>query len=235
MSSTEPKPRELLTHSVLVDRAGVIVDVRNDGVSGRRRIALPSAPTLKGRSYFNQCSPPFRAMIKELLARERQLLSVVMPPPTLGIDAWFVVVGVPVGSSSDGGALLVHIDITSWVAPEDALDLADPRRPRELNTNLIQEAVAAAFTTQLVGTAQTEKGHSGRDYDGVESLSPRQREVLLLLGTGKSNVEIAESLSCSLNTVKRHVTAVLQKLHLPNRTKAAMLASKLNLVPTDTH
>jgi DNA-binding NarL/FixJ family response regulator len=68
----------------------------------------------------------------------------------------------------------------------------------------------------------------------IESLSPRQREVLLLVGAGKSNLEISEELQCSLNTVKRHVTAVLQKLHLPNRTRAAMLVNQLNLAPA-TH
>ena len=66
-------------------------------------------------------------------------------------------------------------------------------------------------------------------HPDVETLSPRQREVLMLLGAGKSNSEIATELSCSLNTVKRHVTAVLQKLRLPNRTRAAMLANRLNM------
>jgi DNA-binding NarL/FixJ family response regulator len=66
-------------------------------------------------------------------------------------------------------------------------------------------------------------------HPDVDNLSPRQREVLLLIAAGKTNLEIADELSCSLNTVKRHVTAVLQKLRLPNRTRAAALANELNL------
>jgi RNA polymerase sigma factor (sigma-70 family) len=65
-------------------------------------------------------------------------------------------------------------------------------------------------------------------HQDIKSLSPRQREVLMLLGAGKSNAQIADELSCSLNTVKRHVTAVLQKLRLPNRTSAAVIVHRLN-------
>ncbi len=91
--------------------------------------------------------------------------------------------------------------------------------------NLLQAAMATTFVGEI--EPQNKTKNSIR-YDGIESLTTRQREVLLLIGKGKSNAEIAEQLSCSLNTVKRHVTAVLQKLKLPNRTRAAMLISQRN-------
>lgn len=104
---------------------------------------------------------------------------------------------------------------------------------RELSPSLVQEAVSKAFAVDFSHSKQSTEESLSRNYEGIASLSPRQREVLLLIGTGKSNVEIASALSCSLNTVKRHVTAVLQKLRLPNRTRAAMLANRLNLVSGD--
>src|SRR5690606_4032600 len=137
---------------------------------------------------------------------------------------WFVVVGVPVGDAGSG-AILMHIDISAWI-PADAAseDAAHNRQPESLNPALIQDTIAKALSKQFGAPAAIETAPASHARADVESLSPRQREVLLLVAAGKSNQEIAEELSCSLNTVKRHVTAVLQKLHLPNRTRAAMLA-----------
>lgn len=60
-------------------------------------------------------------------------------------------------------------------------------------------------------------------------LTPRQREVLALLGQGKSNKEIARILNLSEGTVKLHVTAILKALNVSNRTGAVVAASRLGL------
>lgn len=64
-----------------------------------------------------------------------------------------------------------------------------------------------------------------------DALSDREREVLALLVSGKSNAEIAEQLVISLPTVKSHVSHVLSKLGVANRAAAASLAIKHNLIP----
>jgi DNA-binding NarL/FixJ family response regulator len=64
-------------------------------------------------------------------------------------------------------------------------------------------------------------------------LTPRQREVLALLGQGKSNKEIARQLDLSEGTVKLHVTAILKSLNVSNRTGAVVAASRLGLTPLD--
>ena len=60
-------------------------------------------------------------------------------------------------------------------------------------------------------------------------LTNRQLDVLLMLGQGKSNKEIARDLGLSENTVKIHVTAILKILNVANRTQAGIIAQNLDL------
>ena len=64
----------------------------------------------------------------------------------------------------------------------------------------------------------------------VESLSDREREVLVLLGSGESNAELAKRLFVSEATVKTYVSRLLTKLDLTNRTQAAILAHEAGLL-----
>ncbi|HSW51126.1 MAG TPA: response regulator transcription factor, partial [Bryobacteraceae bacterium] len=68
----------------------------------------------------------------------------------------------------------------------------------------------------------------------VSFLTPRQREVLTLLGQGKSNKEIARVLQLAEGTVKLHVTAILKALNVNNRTRAVVAASQLGLTTPDS-
>src|SRR5207237_3666572 len=59
---------------------------------------------------------------------------------------------------------------------------------------------------------------------GLEALTSREREVLAELTKGRSNREIARALSVSEKTVKAHVSSVLAKLGVQDRTQAALIA-----------
>jgi DNA-binding NarL/FixJ family response regulator len=60
------------------------------------------------------------------------------------------------------------------------------------------------------------------DRSGAAELSPRERDVLQLIGQGYSNREISDRLHISAGTVKNHVTQILSKLQLRDRTQAAL-------------
>lgn len=61
---------------------------------------------------------------------------------------------------------------------------------------------------------------------GLESMTVRERDVLALLGEGLSNKEIGERLCLAEGTVKGYVSSILAKLNLPDRTRAALYASR---------
>ena len=63
----------------------------------------------------------------------------------------------------------------------------------------------------------------------LHELTEREREVLTLIAHGQSNRQIAEALHITEGTVKGHVSNILSKLHLQDRTQAALLAVKHGL------
>jgi len=65
-----------------------------------------------------------------------------------------------------------------------------------------------------------------RSQQGDESFTEREREVLLLVADGMSNKEIAEELHISIKTVKTHVSNLLMKCELDDRTQLAVLAHR---------
>jgi DNA-binding NarL/FixJ family response regulator len=67
-------------------------------------------------------------------------------------------------------------------------------------------------------------GNGGGPAGGIDSLTSREREVLAEIAKGRSNREIARALTVSEKTVKAHVSAVLAKLGVQDRTQAALLA-----------
>jgi DNA-binding NarL/FixJ family response regulator len=66
---------------------------------------------------------------------------------------------------------------------------------------------------------------------GPGLLTPRERQILALLGEGRSNREIADILVISERTARTHVSNVLSKLNLTSRTQAALTAIREGLAP----
>ena len=89
----------------------------------------------------------------------------------------------------------------------------------QLHPDIIKKLVRRATTPQA-------------DTDSTLSeLTPRELEVLSHIALGQSNREIARDLTISEKTVKTHVSHILQKLQLSDRTQAAIYAHKHGLAP----
>lgn len=73
------------------------------------------------------------------------------------------------------------------------------------------------------------RAHDERDRAAFSALSERELEVLLELAHGRSNREIAAALHLSEITARNHVSAILTKLGLSNRTEAAAYAVRHNI------
>jgi NarL family two-component system response regulator LiaR len=69
----------------------------------------------------------------------------------------------------------------------------------------------------------------GQQLSPHEQLTPRELEVLKLIGQGKSNQEIADELIIGIKTVKTHVSNILAKLNVEDRTQAAIYVHTHNL------
>lgn len=84
-----------------------------------------------------------------------------------------------------------------------------------------QSMLAPVVTARLIAGAETE---------APEQLTSREREVLVLMGQGQSNNDIATTLDISPRTVKVHVQNILGKLGATNRTEAVSIAVRRKLI-----
>jgi NarL family two-component system response regulator LiaR len=87
----------------------------------------------------------------------------------------------------------------------------------------LHPTAAARLMRELAERGAAEEADAAR-------LTPRELEVLRLLAQGRSNKAIAQELVVSEKTVKTHVSNILAKLHLADRTQAALYAVRQRLV-----
>jgi len=99
-------------------------------------------------------------------------------------------------------------------------------RPGELAQTVRLAAQGEAVINPQVASrlVQELSGNRAQQLSPLAELSNRELEVLKLIAEGLSNAEIAERLVLSQKTVKGHVSNILGKLHLADRTQAAVLA-----------
>lgn len=112
---------------------------------------------------------------------------------------------------------------------------------KDVSTAMLADAVRKAARGEVVMTPQVAKRvmqelrQGGRTPTPLDSdLSEREVEVLRLIAEGRSNTEISERLVISEHTVKRHVSNILSKLHLADRTQAAVYAWREGMVDKDS-
>ena len=107
--------------------------------------------------------------------------------------------------------------LTKNVSPEALLRAIRSARRGEL---AMPRAMAARLVQRLADAARNRGGLDGPE---LVRLSGREREVLKLLANGRTDREIADALTISPRTAETHVSAILRKLEVRNRSEAAML------------
>jgi NarL family two-component system response regulator LiaR len=105
-------------------------------------------------------------------------------------------------------------------------------RPQDL-VAAVQAAARGESVLHPAVAARVLREMQGQDQSPFNELTPRELDVLTRIARGRSNHEIAVDLVIGEQTVKTHVSNILSKLHLADRTQAAIYALQKRLVPLD--
>jgi DNA-binding CsgD family transcriptional regulator len=234
----------------ILDASGTIVAVNDTWKQFGRRNGLRVPDSAIGANYLQYCrsdepnSRRFESELRALLAGKRDLLTFIYPCHSRTQARWFCLIGLPLSLNKSAGVALLHVDLTTMLPlPIGARGARAKEAKRQIRpgANLaaiggalersVLETLSSQLNTMLAGPAVREKeaaqGKADQIKDVLTRLSKRQMQVLRLLGEGKTNKEIAMALFLSPNTIKLHVSAILERLKLRSRTQAALVSSML--------
>jgi DNA-binding NarL/FixJ family response regulator len=90
--------------------------------------------------------------------------------------------------------------------------------------------LAPSITKRLLERFASQRPTAPRKAESLRGLTEREREILVLIGCGRSNAEIAAELFIGEQTVKTHVSRIFMKLGVRDRVQAVILAYDAGLV-----
>jgi DNA-binding NarL/FixJ family response regulator len=112
--------------------------------------------------------------------------------------------------------------------------------PKSSSIDTITEAIAAILMGEIWSPDTTTSNLPGSNVSEVElaermaQLTPQQFKVLMMMSQGLLNKQIAYDLGVSEATIKAHVTAIMNKLRVSNRTQAVLAANQLSVSNPNT-
>lgn len=110
-------------------------------------------------------------------------------------------------------------------SPEEIISAV---RTVNMGGSIMEPGVAAKVIEEFTRMADEKRETKGDEC--VSLLSERETEIARLVGMGKNNKEIAKELFISEGTVRNHITSILEKLNLRDRTQLAIFAIRNNMV-----
>ncbi len=200
----------------LIQASGEIVSVNEGWKRFGQQNGLRTPRFGLGTNYLEYCKSRDREVtqsgkqIRALLVGDVDLVSFPYRCDSPRRTRTFVLIGAPLAQVTKPAFALLHLNISAMVGRCSNGDMSSAV---EWNTSRV-------LTDHL---AQIGKIPSGIEQP---ALTKKEREVLSLLGQGMTNKEIAALLSRSPNTIKIHVSHILEKLNLRSRTEAALSSFK---------
>jgi DNA-binding NarL/FixJ family response regulator len=161
-----------------------------------------------------------RMPVMDGLAATKQLLALPHPPQVAVLTTFHVDEYVYAALAAGAAGFLLKDTPPREIA-------AAVRAVADGTATLSQKVTAKLIQSYVDKAAAPRKSQA---LHRIRDLSEREREVLLLLGTGESNADLAKKLFVSEATVKTYVSRLLAKLDLANRTQAAILAHEAGLL-----
>ena len=113
--------------------------------------------------------------------------------------------------------------------------------PKSSSIDTITQAISSILMGEIWEPAMTQSDLPGRNTSELElaermaQLTPQQFKVLMMMSQGLLNKQIAYDLGVSEATIKAHVTAIMNKLGVSNRTQAVLAANQLAVSNPNTH
>lgn len=239
--------RSLPVSAAILDVSGTIVAVNHAWKDYGQKNGLRIPNHGIGANYLNYCatdstrSDDMVEQIRGLIAGRFDLLTVVYPCDSPTDQDWVVLIGVPLSTDRPTGVALLHVNFTEMIPAQMAARSMRTGTMRAAGAAVVSGRVERSVTDTLSSELMTmfkdaprvspraapRRGAAVAEVPPTARLSKRQLQVLRPLGEGKTNEEIAKQLFRSPNTIKLHVSAILQRLELKSRTQAALLASQL--------
>ena len=183
-----------------------------------------------------ECADGARAIARLGSLRPDVMLLDMVMPGTGGLE---VLKAISDGSAGWSPAVIV---LTSFQEDERVIEAVRAGALSYLAKTTAVDQVVAAVREAARGGSVFEPGtaallvrqvRDGGRPQPLDVLSPRERDVLAGLARGRSNRQIARTLGVGEETVKSHVSSILAKLNLTDRTQAAIFGLQQGLVPLD--
>ena len=169
-----------------------------------------------------------RVQAQDLAGRE--VPDVILLNPHPDSDLWLDAIGPLTGSAGAQSRLLLLSDISDLEFQREALRLGargflDLDHPPATLFRAIQRVHAGeVWMERRLMAALLSANGGGADRERLETLTPREREIVRLVSEGLKNKQIAARLSVADVTVRHHLTSVFSKLDVPDRLSLVVFA-----------
>ncbi len=212
-----------MIRTFLVDRVRLVAEVVGAALEGEPDIQVVGIATGVAEALERLAATPCDAVLVSTSLPDGGALSLVSAIRERHPQVKTLVMGL----ADSEGIILRYIEAgaAGYILREEGVDvLLSNLRAAVEERALISPRVAARLMARIAELSD-KLAAMGMDPGDYEQLTPREREILGLIGQGLNNQAIAERLHIEVGTVKNHVHNILRKLNVASRKDAALYLS----------